>query len=394
MANFFTMPKLGIDMTEGRIVNWMVKEGSLVKKGELILEVETDKAANEIESPVDGRLAKIVHKAGDQVACNTVIAVFLDEKEDMPASIPQMLGEFSSAGNIEESNHQVQEVKQVPAVKHRISVTPSAKKMAQELGIDLAAVVSENEYISREDVQRAYDRKKPQVSKPELNVTRKPLTGIRKITAERMSRSANTTAQVALNLSVDASALIARREAEETNGRKISFNVLLAKAVSDALKVFPYMNSRLVDDEIWEIGQINIGIAVDTERGLYVPVLRDVECKNIEQLNDEYLSLVERAQSGKLNVEELEGGSFTITNLGEEHIESFAPVINLPECAILGVGMIMPKPVVENGVVVIKNMLALTLVFDHRLVDGRPAGKFLRKIKEIIENNNFWSGVK
>ncbi len=388
MPHYFTMPKLGMDMTEGRIAAWLAGEGSWVKAGQPFLEIETDKATNELEAPVSGKLARIVHPAGEQVACGTIIAVFLDENEAMPVVIPQSLAENETATSeaIIEEGPQKEKPEIAPVAGQRFSVTPSARKMAEELGVDLTEVEFAGGHISRADVQRAFERRNSLPVSSELERIIKPLLGIRKVTAERMLASVNATARVALNLSVDASALSARREA---SGRQISYNVLIAKAVSVALRKYPYMNARLSRDEIWEFRTINIGIAVQTEQGLYVPVLREVDRKEIDSLQAEYLALVDRAKSGKLTSADLSGGTFTISNLGEEHIESFVPVINLPECAILGVGAIQPKPVVEDANVVIRNMMMLTLVFDHRLVDGKPAGRFLNEIKEILEKNDY-----
>lgn len=388
MPHYFAMPKLGMDMTEGRIAAWLADEGSWIKAGQPLLEIETDKATNELEAPVNGRLARIIHAAGDQVACGTIIAVFLDENEAMPAVIPQSLTEYETdtSESVNENGSEMGKRNLAPAPGQRISIAPSARKLADELGVDLTEVEFTGDHINRADVQRAFDRKKTQPVSPDLEKIVKPLLGIRKVTAERMLASANATARVALNISVDAGALMDRRKASDP---KVSYNVLIAKAVSVALRKYPYMNARLSGDEIWEFITVNIGIAVQTEQGLYVPVLRDVDRKQIGNLQSEYLSLVERVKSGKSTSSDLTGGTFTISNLGEEHIESFVPVINLPECAILGVGAILPRPVVENANVVIRNMMKLTLVFDHRLVDGKPAGKFLYEIKEILEKNDY-----
>lgn len=392
MANFFAMPKLGMDMTEGRIVNWLAKEGDSLKEGDPLLEVETDKATNEVEAPAGGILAKIVHNAGDMVPCNTVIAVLLDEGESLPAVIPEVLGQDGKPAGTADSAPQAkarveQKSPSLDGEHKRFSISPSARRMAQELGVDLAMIVPEGQYINRSDVQRAYDQQKEGDADSRLEVVKKPLKGIRKITAEKMAESAHTTARVILTVSVDAEAMITRREAAKAKGEKISYNIFLAKAAAKALKEFPYMNSRLVGDEVWELDKVNIGIAVDTERGLYVPVLQDVNNKTLIELNNDYLQKVEHAKAGKLSSNELEGGTFTITNLGQQQIESFAPVINLPECAILGVGAIMAKPAAEDGKVVIKDQMTLSLVFDHRLVDGKPAAEFLQRLKEIIENN-------
>jgi pyruvate dehydrogenase E2 component (dihydrolipoamide acetyltransferase) len=202
-----------------------------------------------------------------------------------------------------------------------------------------------------------------------------------------MNRSARSVARVGLTLEADVAALIDWRGRLEAGGTKVSYNVLLAKLVAAALREFPYMNAQLVDDEaILEVDDVNIGIAVDSERGLLVPVLGQVDKKEVSALQDEYAALTERASSGKSTVADLEGGTFTITNLGSLEIEQFMPVINVPECAILGVGAIVKKPVVVNDQIEIRRVMSLTLAFDHRLVDGAPAAKFLQRVKHLIES--------
>ncbi len=200
-----------------------------------------------------------------------------------------------------------------------------------------------------------------------------------------MALSVHTTARVALNLEVNAEKLTARRKSLEDTLGKVSYNILIAEAVGKALIEFPYMNSRLSGDEIWEMKSVNIGIAVDTERGLLVPVVKDAVNKPIDVLHHEFSSLAERALAGRSTPQDLEGGTFTITNLGAQEIESFVPVINLPECAILAVGAIMPKAVAVGSEAAVRKMMALTLVFDHRIVDGAAAAKFLQRVKHLLE---------
>jgi len=393
MATFFAMPKLGLNMVEGRIVSWLVKEGAQVNAGEPILEIETDKATNEVEAPVSGIIAKILHKEDEIVPCNGVLAVLLSESETLPTVIPAMIGEDVAP----KTDVQTKEKAAEPASGAgearpsggRIIISPSAKKLAQELGVDITKVTPSGNQIRREDVERAHlaaqvKPTKPQA--PELDVIKKPITGIRKLTGDHMAQSARTTARVALSLDVNVEKLITRRKMLESSLGKVSYIILLAEAVAKALKEFPYMNSRLVDEEIWELQQVNIGIAVDTERGLLVPALKDANSKSLEVLHREFSELTERALNGKATTQDLEGGTFTITNLGAQEIESFVPIINLPECAILAVGAILQKAIVVPGAIIACPMMNLTLVFDHRLVDGAGAAKFLQRIKHLLED--------
>lgn len=397
MATIFAMPKLGLNMVEGRIVSWLAKEGEQVHAGQPILEIETDKATNEVEAPVDGRLAKIMHQEDEVVPCNGVLAILLAEGEQIPEHIPAMIGEDvapkSEVMSMRESTSASERGMTGSATSEgRIIISPAAKKMAQELGVDITKVVPTGNQVRREDVEKAYEamQAKPvpaSAVSPAFveEAIRKPYSGIRKLTGEHMAQSVHTTARVALSLDVNAEKLMARRKALESSAGKASYNLLLAQAAAKALKEFPYMNSRLVGEEIWEMTHVNIGIAVDTDRGLLVPVLKDADQKTIEMLQAEFNALTERALTGKANPQDLEGGTFTITNLGAQEIEVFIPVINLPECAILAVGALMPKAVVQDGNVVARNLMNLTLVFDHRLVDGYGASKFLQHLKHILE---------
>jgi pyruvate dehydrogenase E2 component (dihydrolipoamide acetyltransferase) len=208
-----------------------------------------------------------------------------------------------------------------------------------------------------------------------------------------MGASVHTTARVTLLMEVDATEFAALRqklkaEKETEWGFAPGYNDLLAKACACALRRFPYMNARLNGDVIERLARVNIGMAVDAERGLYVPVLRDVDQKDLRTLGNELRQRVEEIRSSKISPEHLSGGTFTITNLGAYDVDGFTPVINLPEAAILGVGRIAPKAVVRDGKVVARTMVTLSLVFDHRLVDGAPAAQFLKYLKEMIENPN------
>ena len=390
MATFFTMPKLGMNMTEGHITNWLVTEGATIKEGDPILEIETDKATNEVESPASGILAKIMHDIGEDVPCNSVLAVILKDGEDLPDKIPTTIGQevAPKAEVVVSPDHKVGEKESRNASdsgRSRIRISPSAKKLARELGVDINSIVPSGPQIKREDVQQAFNAEnKSKKPKPD-SVKIRPYSGIRKQTGEAMAVSSSETAMVPLFIDANAERLIKQRKTMESSVGKVSYNVLLAKISAEALAEFPYMNTQLSNDEIWEFRQVNIGIAVDSEKGLLVPVLKDVVNKTIEDLHKEFLAVVERAQNGKASTDDLSEGTFTITNLGAQEIESFVPIINYPQCAILGVGAIKSKAVAINGKVESQRMIGLTLVFDHRLVDGAQAARFFQKVKHLIE---------
>lgn len=292
-------------------------------------------------------------------------------------------------------------------------VTPVAQKVAAAAGVDLRAVTGTGPggKIVKEDVLRAAETVgmpggaekpsaaevppaavgMPPVAVPEV-IERVPLKGVRGLIAERLGSSVHTTARVTLFMEVDATELVAVRErlkakVSEAWGFAPAYNDLLAMIVAAALEKFPYMNARLSasGDAIERLGPIHIGQAVDTERGLLVPVIRDANRKNLRQLGAEFREMAERARKGRSQLDELSGGTFTITNLGMYEVDAFTPVINLPEVAILGVGRIAPKAVPYHGEIAVRSMMTLSLVFDHRLVDGAPAARFLQYVKQVIE---------
>jgi pyruvate dehydrogenase E2 component (dihydrolipoamide acetyltransferase) len=297
-----------------------------------------------------------------------------------------------------------------PQVAPLPKATPMARKIAGALGIDLAAVPAAGEggRITRAAVEAVATRADveatwlPAVAAPAPPAAAAPavapvagpvpMSGMRRIIAERMSASDTATARVTLVTEADATDLVQAREqikaaVGETWGFAPGYNDLLGLIVARALREFPYMNARLTaDGAIEQLPYVNLGLAVDTDRGLLVPVVRNADQKGLQAFGAEFRALVERARSGKSLPDDLSGGTFTITNLGMYDIDAFTPIINLPEAAILGVGRILPKPVVHQGQIVARQMWTLSLTFDHRLVDGAPAARFLQRVKQLVEN--------
>jgi pyruvate dehydrogenase E2 component (dihydrolipoamide acetyltransferase) len=285
--------------------------------------------------------------------------------------------------------------------------TPVAARMAADVGVDLRGLTGSGPHgkIVKEDVARAVPATTPAAAVaapamtlpvaagtlPAAEVTERiPLKGVRGIIAERMGASVHTTARVTLVMEVDATEFVAARERIKAKvsqewGFAPGYNDLLAKAVAVALRKFPYMNARLAPDAIELLGHVNIGLAVDTERGLLVPVIKDADTKSLRQFGSEFRQMVDRARAGRVMPDDISGGSFTITNLGMYEVDAFTPVINLPEAAILGVGRIAAKAVPRGDAIVVRQMMTLSLVFDHRLVDGAPAARFLQYVKQLIE---------
>jgi pyruvate dehydrogenase E2 component (dihydrolipoamide acetyltransferase) len=294
-------------------------------------------------------------------------------------------------------------------VESQPKATPMARKVAADLGIDLATVTGTGvgAKITQEDVELAHAARQappaPEVVRvpmavpapiklPPVEVAEtRPLSGLRGIIAERMAFSAHTAARVTLVTEVDATALVEVRtrlkdSVTEEWGFAPGYTDLLAMMVARALREYPYVNVRLNEQVIEQMAHVNLGMAVDAERGLLVPVIHDADQMGLRELGTRFRELVGRAREGKSLPDDLSGGTFTITNLGMFEIDAFTPVMNPPEAAILGVGRIQAKPVVRDGEIVARQMMTLSLAFDHRLVDGAPAARFLQRIKRLVEN--------
>jgi pyruvate dehydrogenase E2 component (dihydrolipoamide acetyltransferase) len=280
-----------------------------------------------------------------------------------------------------------------------VRVSPVARRVAHELGVNLEQLAAQmpGKRIERADVEAAARKvvsaapSAPRMPAPAATGdVVLPITQMRRITAERMVASAHNAASVTLTTEADATELVRLRNQLTSDITQLvpSYSDLLTKLVAQALIEHPQVNARFTGESIVQSATVNIGIAVDTERGLLVPVVYDVQTKSLRQIAQESAAMIERARSGRLSPDDLHGGTFTITNLGMYEIDTFTPIINLPECAILGVGRIMPKQVVvdvEVERVAVRHMMFLSLTFDHRLVDGAPAAHFLQTIKHLIE---------
>lgn len=426
MAVNFTIPKLGDNVTQATIVSWLVDDGAEVAEGDELLEVETDKAVIAVPSTVGGILKMGNFKAGDTVKIDQVVGTIETQNGGpAPAAAPPPAETAEEAAPEKSNGHQ-----SVSPAAEGIKITPVARKMAADKGIDLANVSGSGEHgkITKDDVLHAVSGEPaaaeatlpvpgpqpaasaeapaaPPAPRPEPApqpassatpegdvLERRPLTGIRGVIARRMAESTQTTARVTLMTEVDATELVSLREQlkaryAEAWGFAPGYNDLLAMIVASGLRQFPYMNARFSADgeAIEQLKPVNMGMAVDTDRGLLVTVIRDADRKGLQEIGSEFRDLVKKARSGKASLDELSGSTFTITSLGTFRVDAFTPVINLPEAAILGVGRIADKAVVKDGQIVARKMMTLSLVFDHRLTDGAPAARFLDYVCELIE---------
>ena len=397
------MPKLGQTMEEGLLVEWFKQEGDGVERGDLLYTLESDKATLDVEATFRGYLRTILVEEGESVPVLTVVALITKTPdEDIEGYQPAAPVEKVEADEQVETG---EGTTVTTAAAGTIAASPRARRVAREKGVDLSRVTGTGEggRIVEEDIAAflaAREEPAAAASPPEVSPTEipqvevkdtVPLTGLRGIIAERMASSAHSTARVTLVSEVDATALVEFREhlKKEVSGQwgfTPGYTELLSAAVTRALKEFPWMNARLSADgmTIEHLKEINLGIAVDTDRGLLVLVVRNAGEKSLRTFGTELAGMVERALAGRSLPDDLTGGTFTITNLGAYGIDAFTPVINPPEAAVLGVGRIQSKPVVEGDEIVIRQMLTLSLVFDHRLMDGAPAARFLERVTDLI----------
>jgi len=395
MPTLVELPRLTLTMEEGTIGKWYKKEGDRVEKGESLCEVETEKTVDVIEAPASGVLYKIIFPEGSIVPVNKIIAVIAEPDEIIP-DLERLIESVEKPAKKTEAipTVEIEEPMQIIKEEERIKVSPSARKFAEEYGIDLRQIkgTGPEGRIVREDVLKAIGEARAEVTVTPTAKSVKiiPLTGMRKVIADRLTYSARTALHVPLTIEVDmteAAKLLegCRPEIEKTNVH-ISYTHILIKAVAEAIKEHPIVNSMIENEQIRILEDIHIGVAVALEDGLIVPVIHNVNKKSITEIAITLKDLIEKARQGKLLTREVSEGTFTISNLGMFGIDFFAPIINPPESAILGVGRIVKKPVVLNDEITVRLMTTLTLVFDHRIIDGAVAAKFLQTLKEKLEN--------
>ena len=457
MAYEIVMPRLGWTMEEGIFVEWLKRDGDLIKSGDLLCAVEGDKAINEIESfesgilrippdaPPPGAKVKVGALLGYIVAPgestpfkkNEGVAATLVQspaaadahsapfqaaesviQPDLPTISPRARRVASELGidwdgiqgsgrtgriverDIRAAASAATRISEAPPAVGELRISPLARRRATELGVDVQALAAaqSGRRIEIADVEAAARREQVQAAPPAPETTVAPISPIRRLIAERLSSSAHTTAAVTLTTEVDATQLVHLRKAivADVQGTTIpapSYNDLLTKLLAVALLEQPGLNASLDGEHIVQHPFVHVGIAVDTERGLVVPVVRDAQSKSVQMITAESARLIEQVRAGKISPDDLRGGTFTITNLGMYEIDAFTPIINLPECAILGVGRIVAKQVVvdeESETTAVRKMMALSLTFDHRLVDGGPAARFLQRVKQLVEHPYLW----
>jgi pyruvate dehydrogenase E2 component (dihydrolipoamide acetyltransferase) len=409
MATEVIMPKVDMVMDTGTFVEWLKNEGDRVEKGEPLFIVLTDKANIEIEAPASGILAGLRAKPDDVIPVTEVIGYVLEAGESLPATPAKSATAAArpSATRELEAAPAEPSIPEAEAADGKVRATPAARRLAVELGIDLAHVpgsgargrVHKDDVLSFAEEQPPLVEAKPVGTPPALRIPLPdarqkqvlPLAGPRKIIAERLAHSAFTAPHITLSLHVDMSEAARLRARvlgpiEKKTGQRLSFTAILARAVAAVLPQHPYLNASLSGDKIIAWEDVHLGIATSLEDYLIVPVIRQAQSKNLEELVVTLDDLVERARARRLAPNEMSGSTFTISNLGMFGIESFTAIINPPEAAILAIGKIVDTPVKGESGVELRPLMNLTLSADHRVVDGATAARFLAQLKATLEN--------
>jgi len=383
MATPVILKKLSWTMEEGLLGKWIKHEGDQVKEGEALCEIETEKATDELHAPTTGTLIKIIYAEGSTIPVNSIIAVIGIPGEDISSMIgpnePQKIAVLAPV-QIKE-----QITVQKPRDSGEVRISPSARRLAREHGIDLTRIqgTGPGGRIVSEDVLRA-------VTKTDVATTQSKSTaliGHRKVIADRLSLSARTAVHVPITMEVDMTAATKLKNDLQEVGTKVSFTDIIVKIVAIALAEFPRANSMLLGEELRTMDDVNIGIAVGLEEDLLVPVIKNASSLSLVEISRSAKDLIERARNHTLTSKEMTGGTFTVSNLGMfGDVILFAPVINPPETAILGIGRANSKPIAIDGAIAVRPIVTLTLVFDHRVIDGMYATKFLQRVKELLQD--------
>lgn len=402
--NEVIMPKLGLTMESGKIEKWHKKEGDKVKAGEVLFEVMTDKVTIEVESYDSGILRKILRAEGEEVPVTEVVAYIGEEDEEIPQAELELAAEDKKKVEVKKAEEAAEKVKEVSGISGEgVKISPLARKTAKEIGIDYKseriAGSGPGGRIVKEDII-AYSKKKGKapggkaapVTTTGITIkSSSPLEGIRKVIAERMSYSKSNIPHIVLNAKADATQLIVLREKFKEkilkkHGIKITYTDFILKSTAVALRENLEVNSTFSDGNYIIYDDVNVGVAVSLEGGLIVPIIFDCDKLEILNIAKKRIELVGKAREGRLSLEEISNGTFTVTNLGMYGIRSFSPIINPPQAAILAVGEIYTEPAVVNGKIKPESFMDLSVSCDHRIIDGMIGAKFLRRIVELIEN--------
>ncbi len=384
MATEVLLPQWGMNMQEGKVVRWLKREGDPVATGEHLAQIETAKINDELESPGEGVLRYIVVSEGETVGVHTLLAIIAAPGEEIARPTPPTGSGFGA------------EAAPTPAVAGqtapagaRVQAAPRARQLAGQLGIDITTIKGSGPggRILEEDVERARDA----AATPAAVA----LPGIRGTIAERMVRSLQTMAQVTLSTEIDFTAAAELRKellaAWRPHRLRPMDQDLIVAAVARALRAHPQLNATLDGRGLVQADEVNVGVALALPEGLVVGVVKDADKKPLLAVAQDIRALAERARDGKLAIDDVTGGTFTVSSLAQFDIDTFTPIVNPPEVAILGVGRVTEKPAAVSGALVVRPMLHLSLTFDHRAVDGAPAAQFLQTVTRQLADPRWMS---
>ena len=377
------MPRMDIDMEKGSVVEWMKPEGEAVAEGEPVVKIMSEKVTYEVPSPASGTLHKIIVTAASEASIGQVIGLLReqgDTEEELEAAVNEAVVRHAEPER-KEGERRVEVVSHAPRRETaRIVASPVAKRLAEEHGVDLARIVGTGPEgrITKEDVLRLVE----EASQFSETI---PLTGVRRTVAERMAESFRAAPHATVTIDVDMSHAVDLRKRLQESGVDVSYNALIIKATAMALRELPILNSTLKGTEIKAWKAVNICVAIDTPSGLVAPVVKNADQRSLVDLTGMVEELASKAKEERLTAEDMKGGTFTITNLGMFGVDQFQPIINPPQAAILAVGRISQRPVVEGGGIMAKPTATMSLAFDHRIVDGAPAARFLSRLRDILQ---------
>ncbi|MBU0703516.1 MAG: 2-oxo acid dehydrogenase subunit E2 [Chloroflexi bacterium] len=423
MATKIIMPKLGMAMSNGKVVKWLKEDGAEVKKDEPVVVVMSKKITYEVVAPADG-IVRHISRAKDTCEINQIIGFITAPGEDVPKV--EVTAPAEVPVTTEPTPPTAPAEKKAPREEKHFPSSPAARRLAKELGVDISRVVPAGSRVTEKDVQRFYDEQ-AQISisplarqmaevegldittiqgsgpngkiieddilrmlegaKPKAVAENIPFVGMRQAIAEQMVYSLQTMAQITITTKVDVTELVSTREALRARwDRKVSYTDLLVKAVAVALGDHPLLGAKLEGEEIVMPDEINVGVAVALDEGLIVPVVRNADRMTVPEIGAKIKELAQRARENALDVDEVTGAAFTVTNLGMYGVDGFTPIINPPEVAILGVGRIFEELALVNGQVVPRSKMTLSLTIDHRIVDGAPGAAFLQTLAQLLEH--------
>ncbi|MHA2423656.1 MAG: dihydrolipoamide acetyltransferase family protein [Candidatus Thorarchaeota archaeon] len=409
MVTTMIMQRMSVAMEYGVILKWLKKEGDEVKKGDLVVEIFGEKNEFELEAPADGTILKILCEVNDEIPISEPIVYIGKKGEKVPDVMPKKMNAASVAST---TSPPPVEVKATPVEKKtvapkatttsvmkggRIKASPRAKKKAQEMGVDLSYVTGsgpEGRIVEKDVITAQGMTATTPITLPSSDdravMKVETMSPLRRTIARRMTQSSHNP-HITMITEIDMTEAVALRKElnvaiENALGIRISFNDIILKAVADVLERFPKFNAALTGNDLHMFSDVHLGVAMATNDGLIVPVVRNANKKSITEIAQETKAFGKKAKSNSLKPEELTGSTFTVSNLGPFKVDLFIPVINPPETAILALGQIKKKPVVIDDMIAIRHMMMASCAVDHRILDGAPAGQFLQALKETLEN--------